>query len=860
MKPGSDTAKQDLVLVVAGLVALLLFFWLYSDFHPLPAADNSLGELKALENSSEVAREFGFESEVDPVTRFQTDTQLLDSLQKQTEFKEFYANTRNKTLYPAFYWQTSIRMGSAEETGGTIFDEETAETIELQLSESGELIGLENEFNIIPQPIFRPEVLNYGMQGDSLQIYSFSDDSLISESIEFRFNDNGSDPINNDGLERDQVNYLGTETAQRMAEYYLNKSGWPARDFTVISTERVPIGDTEGALVRFENSISDIRTDIQVDVRILPAGGLVSMEYLHPSAEQEDDLFTTIKEGIRAIVLLIGAFWIIVLLFIRFRLRLIDIKAATLVAVLAGMIIPLVLTLESVYSHLNSFGVIDTQFVFLQLIVIGFSAAVATLGFFAVTAISDSITRQYWPEKLRTIDVLRVGYFNNIPVGLAIIRGISFGFLLALAWCLILMLIPNSYITLEAGFEADSTFLPYLSEILGNFVIYFLIAQIIFLIFTGLIRSRYKSTVAALFVPTFLFIVVYPFPFEVGSFTTEMVTAGIIGLSLGIIYFREDFLTTFIAMFVFVTMLATANGWLVENSPDASIFYSFVSLLIVGFIAGGYNIYRGSSVRELPKFVPEYIEELAQEDRIRQELKIARNVQQSFLPIATPAIEGYDIAAICKPAYETGGDYYDFIPLKDDRLAVTIGDVSGKGIQAAFYMTFTKGVLHALCSDYRSTIDILTKTNNMFRNNANRGTFISLIFGILDLKKHRFQFSRAGHNPVLFYRNSENKLYEFQPEGIAIGMAGEDVFRKNISEEIINLEKDDILILFTDGVVESISKTNKLYGDQRLQNLVKRNYLLSSKQLLRKLEEDLEQFGEKSAQHDDLTMIVIKKK
>lgn len=103
-------------------------------------------------------------------------------------------------------------------------------------------------------------------------------------------------------------------------------------------------------------------------------------------------------------------------------------------------------------------------------------------------------------------------------------------------------------------------------------------------------------------------------------------------------------------------------------------------------------------------------------------------------------------------------------------------------------------------------------------------------------------------------------MYEFQPEGIAIGMANEEIFRKNISEKTIELQKDDILILFTDGVVESISKTNKLYGDQRLQNLIKKNYLLSAEELLRKLEDDLEKFGEKSAQHDDLTMIVIKKK
>lgn len=433
MKPGSDTAKQDLLLMVAGLVALLLFFWLYSDFHPLPVADISLGESTANKQASEFAREFGFNFETEPVTYFQTDTQLLDSLQKQTKFKEFYSNSSNSRLFPAFYWQTNIKMGSGDEADEAFFDQEMAETIEIRLSEGGRLIGVFNEDNLLPQSIFRPDVLHYGMQTDSLQLSSISNDSLIAESLEFRFNNNTNQAAGTGRIDQNEVNYLGTPIAQRMAEYYLAKSGWPEQDFTITSVERVSIGDSEGALVRFENSISDIRTDVQVEVRILPAGSLVSMDYTHPSADEGDDLFTTIKTGIRTIVLLVGAFWIIVLLFIRFRLRLVDIKAATLVAVLAGMIFPLVLTLESVYSHLNSFGVIDTQFVFMQLIVIGFSAAFATLGFFVVTAISDSITRQSWSEKLRTVDVLRVGYFNNIPVGLAIIRESHLGFSLLLA-------------------------------------------------------------------------------------------------------------------------------------------------------------------------------------------------------------------------------------------------------------------------------------------------------------------------------------------------------------------------------------------------------------------------------------------
>lgn len=858
---GSDTAKQDLVLVVAGAVALLLFFWLYSDIHPLPAADNTLGEANASEKAEKWAMELGYESETSPVTEFHTNTSLLDTLQKRVSFKEFYRDSTNHSLFPVFYWLSEFKM--EEETGttdGLDFELGDVVTIGIELSESGEWISLRNTENLFPTPLIRPEVLNYAIEGDSIDIYSLSRDSLFVQSLEFRFNNRAGLLSSNQPLQKNQVNYLGPRVAERMAEYYLQKSGWPSEKFEILSIERIPINDIEGAIVRFEGTVPDLDKSAQVEIKILPTGGLISMDYSHSSESDSGDLFSTVKSGIRAIVFLIGGFWIIVLLFIRFRLRLIDIKAATLLAVLAGLIFPLVVVLQQLHQHFSSFGELNFEFIMIQLIFIGFTAAIATLGFFAVTAIADSITRQHWIDKLRTIDVLRVGYFNNVPVGLTFTRGISFGFILSLIWCLILYLMPGSFITVETNFEADTTFLPYISELLGNFIFYLLIAQIIFLVFVGQLRASVKSKYAAILVTALLFILIYPFPTEVGTFSAELATAGTLGLLLGVIYYREDFLTTFIALFVFVSMLSTANGWLIDNSPDASIFYSFVFLLVIGFISGGYNVYKGSSVRELPKFVPDYIQELAHEDRIRQELKIARKVQQSFLPMVTPKVEGFEVAAICKPAYETGGDYYDFISLNNDNVAITIGDVSGKGIQAAFYMTFTKGVLHALCKHFHSTIDILAKTNSMFRNNADRGTFISLIFGVLDLVESKFIFSRAGHNPVLYFNCTEGELQEFQPQGLAIGMAKEEIFEKNISQEEVKLNRDDILILFTDGVVESVSKNNQLYGDQRLHELVRDNYHLSAKELLKEVERDLERFAENATQHDDLTMIVIKKK
>jgi phosphoserine phosphatase RsbU/P len=859
--PGSDTAKQDLTLVIVGAVAALLFYWLYTDVHPLSSADNSYGKGAAENRAAEIAEQFGFQTDESPVTTFRAQSSLLDSLQKQTVFKEFYSNPLNKSFYPVFYWQTTFKMEPGQRVSAFGFDEEPAKTVDIHLSEEGKLIALRNNHEILPLMRAEHEVLAHALQIDLIPSIHLSD---TSRAPRFRFQFTGAEEQNFDNAEIFQQEALtfGESVAERMAAYYLEESGWPGQHFSSTSTELVSLEDNvDAARVTFSYESEDLRQSANIYITILPTGNLLAMDYSHPNMYDFDVNFNVIKSGFRAILILFGFFWIVILLFVRFRLRLIDMKGAVLIAVLAGLIFPFLLILEQLYTHIYSFGEVNFSFLVRLMVPVGFFAAITSLGYFSVTAISDSITRQNWNEKLRTADLLRVGHFNNIPVGLNLIRGISYGFVVAVIWCVTLWLIPGTFITLESSlFRASESFLPYVKEIIGNLAIYFLVTQIFFLIIVGQIRSSFKSPVILILAPAVLFSLSYPITFEVGATAAELISAGVVGLGAGWIYYREDFLTTFISLFVFVTFVSTSSGWLIGQSPDAMTFYTFLVLIIAGFIYGSYNIYRGKPVKELPEYVPDYIHELAQEDRIKQELQIARKVQQSFLPARTPEVEGLDIAAICKPAYETGGDYYDFIRFDDGRLAVAIGDVSGKGIQAAFFMTFTKGVLHALCNDLDSTIEILSKTNKMFRKNANKGTFISLIFGVLDTHNSSFRFSRAGHNPLLFFDSKNKKLHEFQPDGIAIGMAEEDVFRKNINEKEIHFSKHDILILFTDGVVESISKTNKLYGDHRLHNLIKKYHHLPAKELITKLEEDLERFGEKTEQHDDLTMIVIKKK
>jgi len=854
-----DTAKHDIIIVIAGAVAVFLFIWLYSDFHPLSSADNSLGNNAAERQAQELLGSYGFRSDYSPVTRFQAQSTLLDSIQVETNFNEFYQNPLNRSLYPVFFWRTEFLI-EREDVGFQLGIPGTgANTISVLMSESGELIGMINDNDILPSKEINFSAFSHALGFDIQPAMQARTDTSAQHRTPFIFTGRHEAEIDSAAIQARETVFLGIAKTEKLAKYHFERSNWPVQHFEIKSTEIVSVDEQDAALVVFTQTNPQLNQNVSVGVRVLPDGNLLSMEYSFDQGETVDGVIT-VMSGLRAMFYLFTFFWIIILLFMRFRMRLIDTKAAILVAVLAGLVFPFILLLQQLHSHIHSFGTIDLSFILMAMIPVGFIAAITSIGFFTVTAIADSITRQNWPDKLRTVDLLRVGHFVNIPVGLNLVRGISYGLIVALLWCLSLIYLPNSAITVSESFNGDSTYLPFISEVLGNFAIYFLVAQVVFLIFVGQIISNVKSPFLLIAAPAVIFILLYPFSFEVGTVSTELITAGVAGIALGWIYWREDFLTAFIALFIFATLISTSPGWLISSSPDISSFIVFLSVALIGYIFGGYNILKGKPVRELPDFVPEYIQELAREDRIKQELQIARKVQNSFLPDKTPEVEGLEVAAICKAAYETGGDYYDFIELNDKKLAITVGDVSGKGIEAAFYMTFTKGVLHALFHESGSTIDVLSKTNKLFRQNANRGTFISLIFGIFDKERSTFCFSRAGHNPLLYYSKKQKKLFEYQPNGIAIGMADEEIFRKHISEQKIQLSEGDILILFTDGVVESISKTNKVYGDSRLHNLIKRNFDASPEELIKKFEQDLERFGEKTEQHDDMTMVIIKKK
>ena len=239
------------------------------------------------------------------------------------------------------------------------------------------------------------------------------------------------------------------------------------------------------------------------------------------------------------------------------------------------------------------------------------------------------------------------------------------------------------------------------------------------------------------------------------------------------------------------------------------------------------------------------------------ELEIAREVQQNFLPQSSPELPNLDIASICKPAREVGGDYYDFIQHNDDCLGVVIGDVSGKGVSAAFYMTMTKGIIKTLSRTYDSPKELLSRMNRIFYENVPKGVFISVVYAVFDYRGHCLRLARAGHNPIIRVNGEETAEFII-PRGLAIGLDAGDVFSATIEEMELPLASGETFIFYTDGISESMNSKGEEYGEERLLECINRHHDYEAQQLVDRVVLQVSRFAGESNQHDDLTMVVVK--
>ena len=275
----------------------------------------------------------------------------------------------------------------------------------------------------------------------------------------------------------------------------------------------------------------------------------------------------------------------------------------------------------------------------------------------------------------------------------------------------------------------------------------------------------------------------------------------------------------------------------------------------LGELADSFNQMTGS--------IENLLQTAAEKKRLEEELRIARQIQMSLLPRGPLDMPGLGVTALCVPAREVGGDYYDFFRLGNGRLGVLIADVSGKGTSAALYMAELKGLVLSLSEIYESPRQLLIEVNRIISENLDSRSFITMTYAVLDLPQRTMTFARAGHTPLIYlpFAAGRQTAQVLVPSGMVLGLrivGAAEKFAQLLEEDRINLETGDVIVFYTDGITEAMNAESDLFGDSRLSQIVEEHGHLDSGELRERILREIEAFVGSADQHDDMTMILLK--
>ena len=249
------------------------------------------------------------------------------------------------------------------------------------------------------------------------------------------------------------------------------------------------------------------------------------------------------------------------------------------------------------------------------------------------------------------------------------------------------------------------------------------------------------------------------------------------------------------------------------------------------------------------------IEKSLERERLQREMMLAREMQQKLLPQSIPSDPRYELAAVSIPASEVGGDYYDIVNLDTDTLGVVVGDVSGKGVSAAFYMAEVKGIFQSLSKMTQSPKQFLTLANNALSGSIDKKSFVSLIYVILDAGIGKLRIARAGHCPMLYV--GQNEVRYVQPTGLGLGLSRDAVFAESTKEEEIILKNGDICVFYTDGVTEARNIAGDEFGYERLLQVVSGHHSDSAERIRDEIVGAVSRHRANGFNDDDLTVLVL---
>lgn len=873
--------KSDLPLLVGALCGVLLFFGMRPQWDPDAGADFQLGEQEALRRASEYVKQLGYStSGLEPRVVMRRSLPVLYTLQHQLGRVVTIEQAKNPAIHavmPFFYWEVSW-------TKKPRISDPDADRTQVRLNLSGVPFYFRNDENqravssaqrqkvlrfLAQQTRMRATDLHQPLALDSAQtavllsrtqsglFYTIADTLSgvrLAQSLQ-----TPAKPILPAGADQPvsvDASGLSALAAQHIQQTVYRRMSWQADSVWTKSGIGYVHFKTDRDLLGLRPSLT-----VQVD----QSGGLVAFQPRFSPIKMSNAPQLT-RHGSSMWMLIFGiitASFVLFFIFVFFRrvsVKIVDLQAATRDALVGGgstMIMILVQLWNQIFS---SSLPVQARIALMIGVVLG--GAGAGLLVFLISGATDSMFRTRFPEKLRSLTLMRRLFVRNQVVGLALLRGLALAACLQGLHMLQLGLLPHTTLVYTGG-GVENTFLSYA---MPSVLVFSLFASFfsgvfyleMFLAGVGSWLMRWNRWSLLFVVLPLIMGAIQLFNVYLYPHAYTFVANAMLGMLLLWGFWRYDLLTVIFAFILFHTAEAVSAGWVAQHSPewiDAVLFWVFcVGLAGLGVV----GIWGGKPENELPDLEPSYILEMASKKRLERELEIAHEVQHSFLPRTMPQLDGLSIAAVCDAAMETGGDYYDVMPLGDHRLGIAIGDVSGKGIQAAFYMTLVKGFLQTLCVEEERPAEVLKRINLHFRRNAQPGIFISMIYGILDVRAQTFTFARAGHNPVILKRSVSQISEAIRPAGLAIGLTDAERFDPLIASETLPLRNGDLLVLYTDGFSEALNTHREIFSDARLAELVGENGKLAPEELIAVIRSEVNRFSEGVGQSDDRTMLVLK--
>ncbi len=330
-------------------------------------------------------------------------------------------------------------------------------------------------------------------------------------------------------------------------------------------------------------------------------------------------------------------------------------------------------------------------------------------------------------------------------------------------------------------------------------------------------------------------------------------------LLIGVSVLRVDrlatLLTGLVCLFGYLGLVAWAlNRQALGPSPHPVAMYFTLSLVLAlatgatFFVAGQVQTYVAAAVREL--------QTRREHDRLKRDLEIAGEIQQGLLPPSMPQLDQYDFAAVCRPADQTGGDYFDWQEIGPSRVVFSLGDVTGHGVGPALVTAACRAYVRSTMSDEISVMAALGRVNGLLNEDIPDEKFVTLVLIDLDVETHRFRLLSAGHGPTLVVAAHDGDIQDVGAQGLPLGLADEQMLDDPIDQP---LEPGDLVIAVSDGFFEWANTSGELFGIERLQEVIRTHRHESATDILAAMERTVRQFVGDIPQQDDMTGLVIKR-